>query len=426
MVWVEEFGDAIIKNNKITFVEGIFIDITKKKESETAVIERELAEASNRAKSEFLANMSHEIRTPLNGIIGFTDLLMKTVLDNSQIQYMTTVNQSANTLMEIINDILDFSKIESGKLELEIKKIDLRFICNQVVDMVQYEAQQKKLKLFLTIDPKIEKYVWIDSFRLRQILINLLGNAVKFTTIGEIELKIEQISISKNNKNNIRFSVRDTGSGIKSESQAKIFDAFSQEDNSTTRKFGGTGLGLTISDNLLKLMNSKMQVESQIQKGSTFYFDLELDSENDSHTIEEQITIVNAENKNEITIQNPIIIIVEDNKINMLLVTTIIKKNFPTAILHECYNGLQALELCQTLVPNLIFMDVQMPIMNGYEATQEIRKIENHKQTPIIALTAGTISGEKEKCLEVGMDYYITKPVVQETIINTIQKFLKN
>ena len=220
--------------------------------------------------------MSHEIRTPLNGIIGFTDLLMKTNLGKTQEKYMITINQSAHSLLDIINDILDFSKIEAGKLELYIEKYDIKEILSQIIDLILYESNQKNLSLELNIAPDVPKYFWVDIVRLKQILINLLANAVKFTEKGTIKLDVSVIEKIDDSKAKIRFSVIDTGIGILEENQKKIFKAFSQEDSSTTRKFGGTGLGLTISNQLLGLMNSYLQLESKIKLGSIFYFDLDL------------------------------------------------------------------------------------------------------------------------------------------------------
>jgi len=429
-IWVEEFGDVIKRGDEIEFVGGIYFDITNKKETEDAIKAKQLAEAANKSKSDFLANMSHEIRTPLNGIIGFTHLLMKTDLEEIQEKYMTTINQSAHSLLEIINDILDFSKIEAGKLELFIDLYDIKKVLGQVFDLIVYESNQKNLELELNVDPDVPKYIWTDIVRIKQILINLLSNAVKFTTEGSIKLNVSVLEKNKSNNCTIRFSVIDTGIGILEQNQKKIFKAFSQEDSSTTRRFGGTGLGLTISNQLLALMDSKLQLESKIDIGSNFYFDLNLKTSNQSINekynaelkkinLELQSQNLNA-NQKEITF-----LIVEDNKVNMLLLKTIIKNLYSTAYIYECENGYDAVSQFENINPDLVFMDIQMPVMNGYETTRAIRNTVTGKDIPIIAVTAGAEKEERNKCISAGMDDYISKPIMKGTVEEALVKWLK-
>ncbi len=429
IVWVEEFGEPIIKNNEITFIEGIFLDITNRKTTETAIKEKEIAELASKSKSEFLANMSHEIRTPLNGIIGFTDLLMNTKLEDFQKEYMNTINQSAKSLMDVISNILDFSKIESGKLELSLEKYNIKKLANQVIELIKYESKTKKIDLILNIKEDVPTFIWTDYIRLKQILINLLSNAVKFTHEGKIELKIESIK-KENTKAILRFSVTDTGIGIKKNNQEKIFEAFLQEDRSTTKKFGGTGLGLSISNQLLGLANSHLQLESELGVGSRFYFDIKVkysnEKEKQTFKIKNNIQDPESIESNVFFIDEKIkILIVEDNKINMFLIKTLIYKIIPNCIIFEATDGKEAIEQYKKVSPAMVLMDIQMPIMNGYEASKEIRKLEVLNNIPIIAITAGTVIGEKEKCLEAGMNDYIPKPIVKDDLEKIILKWVK-
>lgn len=409
----------------------VVTDITKLKLTEIALSEqKEKADLANLAKSEFLASMSHEIRTPLNGVIGFTDLLMKTELSDTQAQYMGIVYNSAISLLDLLNDILDFSKIEAGKLELANERLDLFELIEQSTDIIKYKAIEKKIVLLKSLSTSLPRFIYGDSIRLRQILVNLLGNAIKFTMSGEIEVKVDY---DKTKKGELVVSVRDTGIGISKENLKKIFEAFSQEDVSITRKYGGTGLGLTISNKLLDLMKSKLELESEEGKGSRFYFTLnvQIDEGSDSNSekkLKDKLDKLESDsnfNKDpEVLLRNVKILVVDDSSVNLFLAKTMLEKLVPNGIIIEASSGEDSIKQYIKELPDLIFMDVQMPIIDGLQATREIRKIEKGRKVPIIALTAGTVKEEIAKCFEAGMSDYASKPIVLNTLKKILSKWL--
>ncbi|MDO9553516.1 PAS domain-containing protein [Rhodonellum sp.] len=520
--------------------------------------EKENADTANKSKSEFLANMSHEIRTPLNGVIGFTDLLLKTPLSPVQKQYADNANTSGKALLNIINDVLDLSKIEAGKLELEIVHTDIYDLVSQSADIIKYHSAQKGLELLLNISPTMPKFGEVDPFRLKQILINLLSNAVKFTSDGEVEIKVDFQKIDAFH-GSFGFSVRDTGIGISDSQKRRLFKAFSQADSSTTRRFGGTGLGLTISKLLAEKMGSQIEIESETGVGSTFsfsiitkfkeeeprsnqekipikkvlviddndknrlilehnfaYWGIEyvgcdnglsalkllekshdfdlaivdyhmpfmdglttirlireklkltpelfpvflLHSSIDDLKIKEEcknlgvrcnltkpvkadelfkfITNINKELPSSVVFHYPesenksindgelTVLIAEDISMNMLLIQTLVTNHLPNVKIIPCKNGRLAVEAFTQNQVDLIFMDVQMPVLDGLSATREIREFEHEKgyHTPIIALTAGALKEEQTKCFDAGVDDFLSKPIEPEALVLVLEKYL--
>ncbi|HPJ12872.1 MAG TPA: response regulator [Caldisericia bacterium] len=541
---------------------GMVRDITVLKKTEADLIQsKEKAIKASKAKSEFLANMSHEIRTPLNGVIGFTDLLLKTPLNTSQKQYAENANTSGKALLAIINDILDLSKIEAGKLELENVETDLIQLMEDAIDIVKYHASQKNIELLMNISPSIPRFVIADPIRLKQVLMNLLSNAVKFTAQGEIELEVKYDTISKDH-GKYTFSVRDTGIGITDEQKTRLFHSFSQGDSSTTRKFGGTGLGLTISNLLVAKMGATIELDSMPGEGSTFYFTISLpivekwyeeepkkldvhrvlvvdDNDQNRQILKDNLeywgiefvgcdngleclrilenskpfdviimdyhmpymdgieTIKKIKENPRITSsQSPIImlhsssenhqlrqeskalgvdfflvkpvksdellhhlqhlkksdplpqqsdftatqkakdekvlskqyqvLIAEDVEMNMMLAKALLNDILPESIIWEANDGEQAVRMVQNHQIDLVFMDVQMPVLDGLDATRKIRQWEQskHKHIPIVALTAGALSEEKERCLQAGMDDFLPKPIHIETLRSLVTKHL--
>ena len=403
---------------------GIAVDITELKEmKEKLELEKEKAEQANRAKSQFLANMSHEIRTPLNAIIGFGDLILQSDLNKIQYRYTENIKKSAHSLLGIVNDILDLSKIEAGKLELELINENIVELIKESGELIRTQAEAKGLRFVVDIEDSVPKYAVIDPLRLKQILINLLSNALKFTNEGEIGLTLK--FCNKEEKGIFHFEVRDTGMGISEEQQEKLFDAFYQGDVSNTRKFGGTGLGLAITKSLLWQMGSRIRLDSEEGRGSIFSFDIEAEY---SYEINKELW-KDPDNLGIISENKVKILVVDDVDLNIELMICIIKEYLPNSEIVSGIDGFEAVEVLKEEKPALVFMDVQMPKLDGMSATKEIReyeKVEGLERTPIIALTAGAIKGDREKVIEAGMDDFMSKPVSQQEVHRILKRYINN
>lgn len=390
--------------------------VDEKKMARQALIERDQAQASEKFKQQFLANMSHEIRTPMNSVIGITHLLLKTNLTEQQHRYISMIQAASEQLMSIINDILDISKIEAGKMVFEQIPFSPAVTANNVRNILSMKAEEKKLDLKVTVEPGVPDQVLGDPSRLAQIITNLAGNAIKFTDKGFVEIRLSNKSNS-NDYVNIEFSVIDTGIGIPADKLESIFESFTQAENDTSRKYGGTGLGLSISRQLVELQNGQIGLESEYGKGTRFYFSIPFLPATVSGADQTDNGEADDIERVRKILENVRLLLVEDNEFNKIVAEDTLRDFQNNIHMDHASNGLEALNMVISNNYDLVLMDIQMPEMDGYEASSKIRMLETDKRhTPVMAMTANATPEEIKKCFESGMDDYISKPFIPEEL----------
>lgn len=420
IIWCSILATKIDEDNIIAFCS----DITSKKQSEVLLNDALIkADASNKAKSQFLANMSHEIRTPMNGVLGIIQLLEQERLSFEQQEMVSLMKKSSLSLLKVVNDVLDYSKIEFNRLQTEILNFDVYELVSDTITLFSPAANQKGLEILTVFDPTIPKVLEGDPYKIKQVLNNLIGNSIKFTDKGQVSLSVHLINgpSDENSESLIRFEVSDTGIGMTSEYLATIFEMFTQQDPSNTRKYGGTGLGLAICKGLIETLNGTISVESSPDKGSKFTFVIPLKM---PHVVDEIIEKT-QDAYSSLAVKQLHLLVAEDDETNALLLKKIIEKNGWRATVSR--NGIEVVEAYLNQPFDAILMDVQMPIMDGYAATKAIRQheVRKGKKIPIIALTANSMLGDREKCLAYGMDDYLSKPIVLKDFYTVMSRWIK-
>ena len=380
------------------------------------------AQAANQAKSEFLANISHELRTPMNGVIGMLDIALDHELSGELVEQLQTAQHCAHSLLSLLNDILDLSKIEAGKMTLEKIPFDVRAVVADCIKAHQPKAQENSVELRSEVSPGVPREIVGDPLRMRQILSNLVSNAVKFTEHGTVALRMDG-EAGRGSEFTLRFTVEDSGTGIPADKLLYIFDEFTQADGSVSRKYGGTGLGLAITRRLVELHGGEIKVTSELGRGAVFTVKLSCEAAMPVVATPDIVVPAPAMLQAGSSNSTARILVVEDNQVNQKVVTAVLRKRgFHIELANDGQEALAKLANCEAF--NLVLMDVQMPVLDGLEATRLIRKESRWKSLPIIAMTAHAMNGDKERCLEAGMSGYISKPVHPSLLLSTVDEFL--